>query len=138
MKRKHLILFTIGGLVYLQIEMLWRGHTHWSMFLVGGLCFLLIGAINNHLEWEMSIVIQAEIGAVMVTAAEFIAGVIVNLWMGLGVWDYTNMPYNLFGQICLIFGLLWIPVSAFAIVLDDCIRWRLFGEDKPHYTLLGE
>ena len=45
------------------------------------------------------------------------------------------MPGNLLGQICPQFALLWVALSALAIVLDDIIRWRFFGEDKPHYSL---
>ena len=66
-------------------------------------------------------------------AAEFAAGCVLNLWLGLGVWDYTDMPFNLMGQICLPFSAVWIVVSAAAILLDDWLRWRLYGEDKPHY-----
>ena len=51
----------------------------------------------------------------------------------LGVWDYTDMPFNLMGQICLPFSAAWIVVSAAAILLDDWLRWQLYGEDKPHY-----
>ena len=71
--------------------------------------------------------------AAMVTAAEFAAGCVLNLWLGLGVWDYTDMPFNLMGQICLPFSAAWIVVSAAAILLDDWLRWQLYGEDKPHY-----
>lgn len=42
---KYLILFLIGGFVYISIELLWRGHTHWSMFILGGVCFILLGLI---------------------------------------------------------------------------------------------
>ena len=66
-------------------------------------------------------------------AAEFAAGCVLNLWLGLGVWDYTDMPFNLMGQICLPFSAAWIVVSAAAILLDDWLRWQLYGEDKPHY-----
>ena len=37
-----LILFLFGGIGYSFIEVLWRGFTHWSMFLLGGFCYLLM------------------------------------------------------------------------------------------------
>ena len=131
---RPLILIGIGGLLYVLIEMVFRGRSHWTMFLVGGLCFWLIGLINEVLPWEMPLWKQCIIGAVIVTVVEFLAGCIINLWLGWDVWDYSNMPFNVLGQICLPFSLLWILLSAVAIVLDDHLRYWMYGEEKPHYT----
>lgn len=106
---------------------------HWTMPILGGVLFLLLGGLNEWLPWEMPFWGQCLLGAAMVTAAEFAAGCVLNLWLGLGVWDYTDMPFNLMGQICLPFSAAWIVVSAAAILLDDWLRWQLYGEDKPHY-----
>lgn len=133
---KAAVLFLVGGTAYVLLELLWRGHSHSSMFVLGGWCFILIGNINEDLPWEMGLVQQSLIGAGVVTLLEFITGLIVNVWLGLGVWDYSNMPLNILGQICLPFTLLWIPVSAVAIILDDYLRYWLFGEEKPHYKLV--
>ena len=133
---KAAILFMIGGLTYVGVEMMWRGHSHSSMFVLGGLCFLCIGALNNHLPWELGFVWQCLMGAGIITGLEFATGLIVNIWMGLGVWDYSNMPLNVMGQICLPFSLAWIALAAVAIVLDDYLRYWLFNEEKPHYKLL--
>lgn len=133
---KLLTLFMLGGVVYYCIEILWRGYSHFSMFIVGGLCFILIGAINNYLPWEMGIVQQSLIACAIVTIIEFISGLIVNVVLGLGIWDYSNLPFNLMGQICLLYAVLWIPLSVFAIWFDDWLRYFLFGEERPHYTLL--
>lgn len=46
---KLLVLAVIGGAIYVGIEMLWRGHSHPSMFILGGLCFVSIGLINRAL-----------------------------------------------------------------------------------------
>lgn len=82
----------------------------------------------------MPIWLQCVIGASIVTVGEFITGCIVNLWLGLMVWDYSNMPFNLLGQICLPFALAWVVLSGVAILIDDYLRYWLFGEDKPHYV----
>lgn len=105
------------------------------MFCVGGLCFWLIGLINEVLPWEMPFWKQCIIGAVIVTAVEFLTGCIINLLLGWDVWDYSNMPFNVLGQICLPFSLLWILLSAVAIVLDDRLRYWIYGEEKPHCKL---
>lgn len=132
---RPLILIGIGGLIYVLIELAFRSRSHWTMFIVGGLCFWLIGLINEVIPWEMSFWKQCIIGAVIVTAVEFLAGCIINLGLGWNVWDYSNMPFNVFGQICLPFSLLWILLSAVAIVLDDHLRYWIYGEEKPHYKL---
>lgn len=131
---RPLVLIGIGGLLYVLVELAFRGRSHWTMFLVGGLCFWLIGLINEVLPWEMPLWKQCIIGAVIVTAMEFLAGCVINLWLGWDVWDYSNMPFNVLGQICLPFSLLWILLSAVAIVFDDHLRYWMYGEEKPHYT----
>lgn len=135
---KSVILFNVGGTVYLLIEVLWRvmrdsTPTHWSMFVLGGLCFLAIGAINEYLSWDTPFIIQTFIGTVIVLVLEFIFGCILNLWLGLGVWDYSNAPFNILGQVCLPFAVAWLFLVAIAIVLDDYLRYWLFKEAKPRY-----
>lgn len=130
---KHAVLAVCGGCAYYLIEVLWRGHSHWTMAALGGVCFVLIGRINEHFTWSMPLALQGLFGAGIVTALEFTAGVILNLWLKLGIWSYAGMPLNVWGQICLPFTLLWIPLSIAAVVLDDWLRYWLFGEERPAY-----
>lgn len=132
---KIFILFLIGGFIYVAIELGFRGHSHWTMFLLGGLCFILIGGLNNYIPWEMSIIKQGIIGALIVTSLEFIFGLVLNLYLNLGIWDYSNMPFNILGQICLPFSIAWFFLSFVAIFVDDWLRYILFKEEKPHYHL---
>lgn len=132
---KAAVLFSIGAFLYAMIEVLWRGYTHWTMAVLGGLLFLLLGGLNNWLRWETPLWKQMLAGAVAVTAAEFLAGLILNVWLGLGIWDYSHMPFNLLGQICPQFFLAWAALSLVGIVLDDYIRYWLWGERKPEYKV---
>lgn len=132
---KLIILFIIGGTIYVSLELLFRGRSHISMFILGGLCFVLIGGINNYISWEMPLILQMIIGAVVITTLEFITGYIVNIKLGLNVWDYSNQPFNIMGQICLSFSFLWLLISLIAIVLDDYLRYWIFKEKKPKYHL---
>lgn len=137
---KLLILFFVGGSIYYGIELAYKGlisngSTHWSMGLLGGLCFILIGGINELIPWEMSIIKQGLIGTCIVTSLEFIFGVVLNIYLGLGIWDYSALPLNICGQICLPFSIAWFGLSIIAIMLDDYLRWKWFDEDKPHYHL---
>ncbi len=127
-----------GGFVYYVIEIVWRGFSHPSMFTLGGFCFLLLGGLNNWFSWDLGLVWQALIGAAAVTAAEFCAGLILNIWLGLGVWDYAALPLNVLGQVCLPLCGIWAGLSVVGILLDDYLRWKLFGEERPRYTVFGK
>jgi uncharacterized membrane protein len=123
---KNFILFSIGGIIYILIELLWRGYTHFSMFLLGGLCFWLIGSLNEYGSRKLPLPCQMVIGAGIITALEFIAGCILNIRLGLNVWDYSDMPMNIMGQICLPYTLLWFVLSGACVVADDWMRKALF------------
>lgn len=131
---RPLVLWCIGGLLYVLCELVFRGRSHWTMFLVGGLCFWLIGLINEVIPWDMPIWQQCIIGALIITAVEFVAGCIINIWLGWQVWDYSGLPFNILGQICLPFTVLWSLLAAAGIILDDYLRFLLFDEEKPNYT----
>ncbi len=133
--KELLSLFLIGGLIYGKIEIMWRGYTHLSMILLGGFCFVLIGLINEILTYEIPLLAQGLIGSCAITTLEFLCGYILNIVLQLNVWDYSEMKYNIMGQICLLYSILWIFISIFAVILDDWFRYFIFDEEKPHYTL---
>lgn len=130
---RPLILFGIGSFLYVLIELFTRGRSHWSMFLVGGMAFYLIGCINEYTRRDLAMRWQMAAGAIIITLLELIAGIIVNIILGWNVWDYSNLPGNLLGQICPQFTVLWFLLSAVAVYLDDWIRWLLWGEERPKY-----
>lgn len=76
------------------------------------------------------------IGAIIITALEFIVGVIVNLILKWNIWDYSMLPFNILGQISLPFSLIWFLLSGVIIIVDDWLRYKLFKEDKPKYTFI--
>ena len=106
------------------------------MFFVGGVCFLLVGLINEWLSWETPLVLQMLIAAAMITLVEFLSGCVLNIWLGLEIWDYSHLPFNLLGQVSLLYSFLWYILSAVGIVLDDYFRYFLFGEGKPKYKIV--
>lgn len=138
MKRlyKYVTLLLVGGGLYVLLELVWRGRSHWTMFVLGGICFVSLGLINEAIPWEMPLWQQIFIGACIVTGLEFVTGCIVNLWLGWDVWDYSGLSGNVLGQICPQFFVLWMPVAMAAIVLDDWLRYWWFGEERPHYKIL--
>lgn len=133
---KHAILFVIGAVIYMGVELLWRGYTHWTMGILGGICFLVIGGVNELFSWDLLFWIQCACGSAIITLLEFIAGYILNIRLGLAIWDYSNMPFNIMGQVCIPYTLAWFALSAVAIILDDYLRWIMFNEEKPRYKFI--
>lgn len=129
-------LFGVMGAIYYWIEILWDGSSHWSMFVLGGVCGILIGLINEYkFTWDVPLWKQVLIGEVIVLPLEFVVGCIVNLWFKLDVWDYSGLPLNILGQTSLLFAFLFIPIILSAIFLDDYLRYWLFDGGKPRYKL---
>ena len=133
---KHCILFSIGGFVYGAIEILYRGFTHPTMYIVGGLCFVLIGLINEVFSWDTPFLLQMFLSALLITTIEFVSGCIINIVYQMDVWDYSQLWGNILGQIAIPFMGMWFLLSAFAIVADDMLRFILFNESKPKYKLI--
>mgnify|MGYP001026138538 CR=1 FL=1 len=131
---KILSIFLLGGISYMLVEVAYKGKTHWTMLIVGGICFLLIGAINEIFPWEMPLALQCILGGLVTTLVEFIAGCIINIHLGWDVWDYSDQLFNIMGQVCLLFFFYWVVLAGPAIIYEDYIRY-CFGEEKPHYTL---
>ncbi len=118
MKRKnshHFLLFLLGGTAYICIELCWRRRSHPSMFVVGGLCFGLIGKIYTVFA-ARALWLRCTLSALAVTVVEFISGCFLNLHLKCAVWDYTNKRCNILGQVCLLYTVLWgllsIPAGA--------------------------
>lgn len=135
---KTLFLFYFGGATYCTIEVFVRERSHWSMFLLGGLVFVVVGSMNQLWGWETGLIKQIAAGVAVTLAGEFVTGCIVNLWLGWNIWDYSDFPGNILGQICPQFALLWIPLVLIAIIVDDVIRWKFYGEEKPRYYIFGK
>lgn len=135
MLAKYGFLAWFGGSTYVTLEVLWRGYSHWTMLILAATVFVVIGLLNEVWSWQTSLTLQVVTGTIVATVLEFVTGCVVNRWLGWAVWDYSNIPGNLLGQICPQYTAIWAILSLVAILLDDYIRWRFFGEEKPHYTL---
>lgn len=134
---EYIILFMIGGISYYFIEILWRGFSHVGMFIPGGLCFILIGSISEYyFTSNRNILVQLTISCLFITVLELFFGLILNVWLRLDVWDYSNLNYNFMGQICLRYSILWYFLSLPAIVFYDYIRYWLFEDKKPDYKFI--
>ncbi len=108
--RRKIEIFLFGAVGYTSIEVVCRGRSHWSMALAGGVCLLTLFLVSRQMQGR-SLLVQAAAGAAVVTGIELIVGIVVNLWLGWKVWDYTNQPLNLLGQICPQYSLYWFLLT---------------------------
>ncbi len=122
--KNSMIIFSIGALGYGLIEILWRGHTHWSMLTAGGFCFSFFAKIGEKLQ-NTSLFLKAVIGSGFITAIEFIFGIVFNIILKKNVWDYSKMPFNIAGQICLLYSFFWGILSIIFIPLACSLSKKL-------------
>ena len=131
---KFLISFIVGGSLYVCIEIMLRGYSHYSMFICGGLCFYFVGAVGKMVlekskRVDAAIILIMLSGALIITSLELITGIIVNIIFGMNVWDYSDMKYNVMGQICPVFSLMWSLISLPCVYIDSMIRKCIYRED---------
>lgn len=136
---KNIILFTVGFCLYITIEVLFRGYSFPLMGVCAGLVIVLLDKINDYISWDIDILIQSALGMFMVTIMELIIGTIFQNTSLLPVmWDYSNLPLNFNGIICIPFMVLWMVLSFVAILVADSINYYVFDEKPaPYYKLFG-
>jgi uncharacterized membrane protein len=122
------LLLLTGGVGYCALEILFRGRTHPSMALCGAICFFLIYRLNEE-QPTLILPLRALLSASLITGVELISGCILNLWLGLDVWDYSTLPYHLWGQICLPFFIIWAILCVPVCGLCTLIRRLIFLEN---------
>lgn len=116
------LLFLTGSWAYPAIEMLWRGETHSSMALAGGICLCLINHICYGVLEDNNIFSRCLAGAGIITGVELVLGLVLNCLLGFDIWDYSNVPLNLLGQVCLPYSFLWMGISLPAMALCELCR----------------
>lgn len=128
--------FLIGCFLYSLIEIASRGYTHWSMTLTGGVCLVYIYHLAT--DTNMNIILKCLCGALFITSAEFIVGIAVNLVMEWNVWDYSDIPTNLMGQICLPYSFIWFMLCFVGCGISRIIKNKfleIYDEEKNYNEL---
>lgn len=120
----RVFVFLTGCFIYSLLEISARGFTHWTMTLTGGIILTILYGMFTSLRsvplWQKCI-----LGSLIITSVEFTVGVIVNIILGWNVWNYSDMPLNILGQICLPFTVLWFFLCIPAGLVCGIIRKRL-------------
>lgn len=133
------LLWFFGGALYFLLEVVFKtitGHPErisWTMLLVAILLTIPVERAGAELSWACPLWIQAAVCAALVTAVELAAGLLLNVWLELDVWDYSAMAFNLWGQICPQFSVLWWGLCLIFIPVFDWLRWVVEGGDTPRY-----
>ena len=135
-------LFLSCGFIYCMIEILFRGWSHWSMFvLTGFLGVFCVDSINNVLSFDCDYIVQILISTILCTIGEGISGIILNVWLQLNVWDYSKMAFGtfFFGQCNVIFCVAWaLIIGLFAIFYCDAYNYYILKiEPCPYYVIFG-
>lgn len=124
---ESVVMLLTGGIIYFYFEIFVRGYSHISMFILGGVCFYLVGRVGNGILFGKGCFIVRILkimlmSGILITNLEFITGFVVNKIMGLSVWDYSQMKYNLMGQICLLYSLIWSLLGLPCVYFFGVIR----------------
>ncbi len=129
---KNFTLFSVGALGYSIMEILYRGFTHWTMALTGGLCLIMLWYIAKALHFA-PLALQALLGGISITVSELCVGIIVNVWLGWNVWDYSEHTVNFLGQISLQFTVVWVVLSAFiCLIMQKFVKRQNMKTFKKH------
>lgn len=116
------LIFLTGSCAYPTLEMIWRGKTHYSMAIAGGVCLLLINKICCGRMSMKSLFSKCLAGAGIITGVELFTGLVVNNLLRFDVWDYSKMPMNILGQVCLPYSVLWFGLSLPAMALCEICK----------------
>ena len=117
--------FVLGAAGYYMLETLWRGHSHWSMAAAGGISLLFLINIFRKLK-NAPLYFKSIVGGTVITAVEFVFGIVFNLFLGMSVWDYSSVPGNILGQICPAFTVLWCGLSFFVALFEKVLSSEKF------------
>lgn len=118
---ENICAFACGAVAYALVEIIWRGHTHPTMLLAGGVCFLIIYLLEKRLS-QTPLPLRCLLYCGVITATELAFGAVFNLIFDFSVWDYSAMPFNFLGQICPGYSVLWFAISFPAVGLCRVIR----------------
>ncbi len=119
--KEYAIIALVGGSYYYFLEILWRGYSHYAMVIVGGASALLLYLINKRLD-SVNLIVKCLIGAVVITIAELLGGIILNIYLKWDIWDYSRLKYNFLGQISIRTSFLWMVLCFPAFIAGDIVK----------------
>ncbi len=121
----------IRGIKYASLA----GWTSLWMFFIGGCLGVALGLLNEVgvFKKNANIFFQSLIGTAMVLLLEYMAGVVLNIWLDLSLWDYSDLPLNIDGQVSLLFAVYWFLLCPLVFWMDDLLRHVLYKKGKIYH-----
>ena len=133
------LLWTWGGAAYFLLEVAYKSfrgepeRISWTMLVLAMILCVPIERAGAEMDWDVPLWMQAAGCAALATGTELVAGLILNVWLGLGVWDYSGLWGNLWGQICPQFAAIWWALCLIFIPVFDWMRYAIEGGERPRY-----
>lgn len=123
-KKENTVVYVVGSVGYTLLELLWRGYTSWTMTATGGVCLQLLYRLHYKMH-RLSVWKQCLVGGGLITLVELVAGGLFNKLLKMKVWDYSHLPCNFKGQICLLYSVLWCLLCLPVMALCSGLKRRL-------------
>ncbi len=134
-----LVFLSVGG-IYFIIEYIYKQRmSHWSMFLLAGICGLIAMLLNDRYTYEMDFLLQIFVCTSVCTTLEYLVGITLN--SDYNIWDYRMLWGNINGQICPLFSFIWAYLFTLLIPILDYVEWNIFKnktEVRPYYKVFGK
>lgn len=120
-------LFLLGGGAYAALELAWRGTTHWTMFLTGGVCLCLLQALADR---PLPLGLAAAVGAAGVSGLELAVGAVCRRVLHTAVWDYADEWGNLAGLVCPKYTAYWFLLCGWVIFVLRGVESTVYHPQK--------
>ncbi len=132
-RKESLTVLGVGAIGYGMLEILWRGYTHWSMLLTGGLCFRAIYSLMSKIK-TANIIVKSICSSFVILFFEFVSGCVFNKLLKLNVWDYSKRRFNVLGQICPLYYSLWLILSIPLVFLCKTLKNKFICHRLKHFV----
>jgi uncharacterized membrane protein len=93
-------------------------------------CWVLLPLVEKPIESkEIASTLRAVVYMIGIFFVEYVSGILFHKVLGLRIWDYSNLPFNLHGQITLLYIPFWY---ALGLGLEKLYEWV----DKTAWVIL--
>ena len=127
----------VSGFIYCSLEILWRGWTHWTMFVLAFIVGIIISQYNNIFTYDMDLAWQVLFGGLTSIMLEYLFGITFN--QDFTIWDYRGL-WGTFAQnqLNILFCCTWFVIVCISIFILDWFEYKvLHDENKPYYVVFG-
>ncbi|HOK08761.1 MAG TPA: putative ABC transporter permease [Candidatus Hydrogenedens sp.] len=124
------VFFTSFGGLIKHGEINLYGHTSPWMMIDYGLLGIITPWLRNPLKAnKVPLPLRAFVYMIGIFFVEYVSGIIFHKVIGLKIWDYSHLRYNLHGQITLLYAPAWY---ALGLGVEKLYEWI----DKASWAIL--